>query len=83
MPVIREQKYAPEILTKYAELGTCVNIGMEIWYLERKRLQVGVITAIREGKDISVLKTDGVSAIINPMDMVLFVKAPSGLKTKS
>jgi len=83
MPVIREQKYPPEIIDTYLRLGTCVSRGMEIWYLRGKRLQVGVITAVREGKDISVLKTDGMAETINPMDRVLFVKAPSGLKTKS
>ena len=83
MPVIREQKYAPEILAKYAEMGTCVSPGMEIWYIRGRRLQVGVISAVNEGRDISVIRTDGVAEIINPMDRVLFVKAPSGLKTKS
>lgn len=83
MPLIREQKYPAEILAKYAELGTCVSPGMEIWYMRGKRLQVGVIQAIREGKDISVIRTDGVPVIINPMERVLFVKAPSALNTKS
>jgi len=83
MPVIRERKFAPEILAKYAEKGTCVSIGSEAWWLEGKRLKVGIIQSVDEAGDtITIVGTDGKPIQLSPMSRILFVEAPKGLKAK-
>lgn len=74
MPVIRERKIPSEFLATWKEKGGCVRVGAEIWYVQPKRLQVGIIESVDEGNNTITVSAKGKSLVLSPEAKILFVE---------
>ena len=84
MPVLRERKIPPEYIDTFLKKGGCVKIGSEIWYIQAKRLQIGVIESVDPAGDNITVITKGKPVKLNPMASIVFTepffKIPKDLK---
>lgn len=68
---IREQK---------AKLGACVSKGVEIWQIKERRLRVGIVIGINEGRNIEVQFIEGKEKV-RPKDGIFMAQPKAkGLK---
>jgi len=68
----------PEVLKQYKRMGPCLKPGAEIWYIQGRKLGVGIIAKVLSGK--VEIRTRGGLRTISPKDV--FMTTTKGTKKK-
>ena len=64
-------------------MGSCLSVSSELGWIRGKRLQVGYITQVDEGKNSVLADTSEGRIRLNPIDRILMVEPSKQMLIKS